>query len=93
MPGRITIEATGIPAEVCISVSDNGEGIAPEDLPHVFESFYRGEKSRGRALGGSGLGLAIARGFVEAHGGRIRAESTPGQGATVSFTLPRRPGS
>jgi signal transduction histidine kinase len=91
--GRITIEAAGDSAEVRISVRDTGEGIAPEDLPHVFESFYRGEKSRGRASGGSGLGLAIARGFVEAHGGTIAAESTPGQGCTVSFTLPRRPAS
>jgi signal transduction histidine kinase len=91
--GRIAIEASGGPAEVRISVSDNGEGIAPEDLLHVFESFYRGEKSRGRASGGSGLGLAIARGFVEAHGGEIRAESPPGQGCAVFFTLPRRPAS
>jgi signal transduction histidine kinase len=89
--GQIAIEATGGPAEVRISVRDNGEGIAQEDLPHVFESFYRGEKSRGRASGGSGLGLAIARGFVEAHGGVITAESPPGQGCTVWFTLPRRP--
>ena len=89
--GRIAIEASGGPAEVRISVRDNGEGIAPEDLPHVFESFYRGEKSRGRASGGSGLGLAIARGFVEAHSGVISAVSPPGQGCTVSFTLPRRP--
>jgi signal transduction histidine kinase len=91
--GRITIEAGGDSDEVRISVRDTGEGIAPEDLPHVFESFYRGEKSRGRASGGSGLGLAIARGFVEAHGGTIAAESPPGQGCTVSFTLPRRPAS
>jgi two-component system sensor histidine kinase BaeS len=89
--GRITIEAGGDSDEVRISVRDTGEGIAPEDLPHVFESFYRGEKSRGRASGGSGLGLAIARGFVEAHGGTIAADSPPGQGCTVSFTLPRRP--
>ena len=89
--GQIAIEATGGPAEVRVSVRDNGEGIAQEDLPHVFESFYRGEKSRGRASGGSGLGLAIARGFVEAHGGVITAESPPGQGCTVWFTLPRRP--
>ncbi|HSB89386.1 MAG TPA: HAMP domain-containing sensor histidine kinase [Anaerolineales bacterium] len=88
--GRITIEAAADSAEVQISVRDTGEGIAPEDLPHVFESFYRGERSRGRASGGSGLGLAIARGFVEAHGGRIAAESPPGQGCTVSFTLPRK---
>src|SRR3990172_324312 len=90
--GQITIEAIGGPDEVRISVRDNGEGIAPEDLPHVFDSFYRGEKSRGRASGGSGLGLAIAPGFVEAHGGVIAAESPPGQGTTVSFTLPRQPG-
>ena len=91
--GQITIEAIGGPDEVRISVGDTGEGIAPEDLPHVFESFYRGEKSRGRASGGSGLGLAIAHGFVEAHGGVIAAESPPGQGCTVSFTLPRQPSS
>jgi signal transduction histidine kinase len=90
--GRITIEAAGDSAAVRISVRDTGEGIAPEDLPHVFESFYRGEKSRGRASGGSGLGLAIARGFVEAHGGTIAAESLPGEGTSVSFTLPRRQG-
>jgi len=69
-------------------VRDSGEGIAPEDLPHVFERFYRGEKSRSRGTGGAGLGLAIARGIVEAHGGRIWIESAPGQGTKVCFTLP-----
>ncbi|HWQ13303.1 MAG TPA: ATP-binding protein, partial [Roseiflexaceae bacterium] len=73
---------------VLFEVSDTGEGIAPEDLPHVFERFYRGEKSRSRATGGAGLGLAIARGIVEAHGGRIWIESAPGAGSTVRFTLP-----
>jgi len=72
-----------------VRVSDTGEGIPAKDLPHIFERFYRGEKSRSRASGGTGLGLAIARGIVEAHHGSIRAESTPGQGTTFIFTLPR----
>jgi signal transduction histidine kinase len=74
---------------IVFEVADTGDGIAPEDLPHVFERFYRGEKSRSRSTGGAGLGLAIARGIVEAHGGRIWAESEPGRGATVRFTLPQ----
>lgn len=87
--GWIRIETAGDAGFVHVSVIDSGEGIAPEDLPHVFESFYRGEKSRGHASGGSGLGLAIARGFVEAHGGTISVDSHPGQGSTFRFTLPR----
>ncbi len=73
---------------VVVEVADSGEGIAPEDLPWVFERFYRGEKSRSRATGGAGLGLAIARGIVEAHGGRIWVESAQGCGARICFTLP-----
>jgi signal transduction histidine kinase len=76
------------PAVVAFSVADTGEGIAAEDLPHVFERFYRGEKSRSRATGGAGLGLAIARGIVEAHGGQIWIESERGHGTTVRFSLP-----
>lgn len=86
--GHIHVSAQRTPAGVEVSVVDDGEGIRPEDLPHVFERFYRGEKSRSRATGGSGLGLAIARGMVEAHGGSIRVESTIGQGATFTFGLP-----
>jgi two-component system sensor histidine kinase BaeS len=71
-----------------MQVQDNGEGINPQDLPFVFETFYRGEKSRSRSTGGSGLGLAIARGLVEAHGGEIQVSSTPGQGTTISVHLP-----
>lgn len=87
--GRIRIEARPSADLVQVEVSDTGEGIPPDDLPHVFESFYRGEKSRARASGGSGLGLAIARGFVEAHGGSIAVDSRPGEGSRFSFTLPR----
>jgi len=73
---------------IVVEVADTGEGIAADDLPYIFDHFYRGEKSRSRATGGAGLGLAIARGIVEAHGGRIWAESAPERGTTVRFTLP-----
>jgi signal transduction histidine kinase len=76
------------PGSVIFSVADTGEGITAEDLPHVFDRFYRGEKSRSRATGGAGLGLAIARGIVEAHGGQIWIESERGRGTTVRFSLP-----
>ena len=71
-----------------IGVADTGEGIPAEDLPRVFERFYRADRSRSRRSGGTGLGLAIARQLVEAHGGRIWVESEMGMGSTFSFTLP-----
>jgi len=86
----VSVRATITPAGVQVNVSDTGEGISADDLPRVFEQFYRGEKSRSRATGGAGLGLAIARGIVEAHGGRIWVESQFGQGAHFFFTLPAR---
>lgn len=86
--GNIELLARRNEKEVRVEVRDSGEGIQPEDLDQVFERFYRGEKSRNRATGGAGLGLAISRGIVEAHGGRIWVESTPGQGATFIFHLP-----
>jgi signal transduction histidine kinase len=76
---------------ITVEVADTGEGIAPDDLPRIFEHFYRGEKSRSRATGGAGLGLAIARGIVEAHGGRIWAASQPEHGTRIAFTLPLQP--
>jgi two-component system OmpR family sensor kinase/two-component system sensor histidine kinase BaeS len=73
---------------VQISVQDTGDGIAPPDLPFVFERFYRGDKSRARQGAGAGLGLAIAKSLVEAMGGTIGVESTPGKGSHFTFTLP-----
>jgi signal transduction histidine kinase len=88
---QLASPVSGLPPPVSwvlVEVADSGEGIAPEDLPWIFDRFYRGEKSRSRATGGAGLGLAIARGIVEAHGGRIWAESAQGCGARIRFTLP-----
>jgi two-component system sensor histidine kinase BaeS len=76
---------------VVVEVSDTGEGIRAEDMPHIFEQFYRGEKSRSRATGGSGLGLAIVQAIVEAHGARIHAASNLGSGTRFTFVLPQQP--
>lgn len=73
---------------VRITVADTGSGIPAEDLPHIFDRFYRVDKSRTRASGGTGLGLSVAKQLVEAHGGKIWATSEPGQGSAFSFTLP-----
>jgi signal transduction histidine kinase len=75
---------------VRVTVTDTGAGIPPEDLPYIFERFWRGEKSRSRAGGGAGLGLAIAKHLVQAHGGEIGVESPSevGEGTTFYFTLP-----
>jgi two-component system phosphate regulon sensor histidine kinase PhoR len=76
---------------VTISVSDTGVGIAPEHLSRIFERFYRADTARSRAEGGTGLGLAIVRHLVEAHGGRVSAESVLGEGTTVSIAFPQKP--
>ena len=87
--GRVVVEAEGGDEVATFKVTDTGEGIAPEHLPHVFERFYRAEKARSRESGGSGVGLAISKALVEAMGGKIRAESPgPGEGASFSFALP-----
>ncbi len=88
--GRVTISAEARGREVEVSVADTGVGIPPEHLPHIFDRFYRVDKSRSRqAGGGSGIGLTIAKHLVEAHGGTLRVESAgEGRGSTFRFTLP-----
>jgi signal transduction histidine kinase len=85
---KVVLSASREDGAVHVSVRDGGPGIAPEDLPHIFERFYRGDKSRARSSGGTGLGLAIAKALVEAHGGRIWAENAPQGGACFHFTVP-----
>ena len=84
--GKITISTNFNKEFVIVSVSDTGTGISKEDLPHIFERFYKGDKSR--AKGGSGLGLAIAKHTIQAHGGNISVKSEQGNGSTFSFTIP-----
>ena len=88
--GEVKVEArrTGLGVEV--TVSDTGEGIRPQDIPHIFERFYRGDasRSRNRGTGGAGLGLAIARGIVRAHGGDIQVESKLGRCTRFTFRIP-----
>ena len=77
---------------VVVEVSDNGPGIPPEQLAHIFERFYRADTSRSRANGGAGLGLAIARLLTEAHGGRISVHSLPEHGSVFRVLLPAAQG-
>lgn len=86
--GVITVMAQPQGNWVEVSVSDTGEGIAPEELPNIFGRFYRVDKSRSRATGGYGLGLSIAKRLVEAHGGKISVQSEPGKGSRFSLTVP-----
>ena len=87
--GRVTLSASATQEGMIeIAVADTGAGIPAEDLPYIFERFWRGEKSRSRAGGGTGLGLTIARQLVHVHGGKIGVESALGQGSRFWFTLP-----
>ena len=91
--GMVRVAVAAEPSAAVVSVSDTGGGIPSEDLPHVFERFYRGESSRNRDSGGAGLGLAMAKEFVEAMGGAISVVSPPGEGATFTVSLPFGPAS
>lgn len=86
--GEVEIEVRESGKEVLLVVKDTGQGIAPEDLEHVFERFYRADKSRSRSQGRTGLGLAITKAIVEAHGGRIEVTSEPGKGSRFVVKLP-----
>jgi two-component system sensor histidine kinase BaeS len=86
--GDITVSASRQDNLIAVSVADTGEGIPAEDIPHLFERFYRADKSRTRVTGGSGLGLKIAKSLVEAHGGTINVASETGKGSCFTFTIP-----
>lgn len=86
--GSITVQVEPAKDQIWISVIDTGQGIAREDLPHVFERFWRADRSRNRTSGGTGIGLAICRRLVELQGGVIEAESELGKGSTFRFSLP-----
>jgi two-component system sensor histidine kinase VicK len=89
--GTVTLASSVRSGELRISVEDHGPGIPKEELPRIFERFYRLDKARSRQLGGTGLGLPIAKTIVEAHGGRIEAVSQPGKGTRISLCLPSEP--
>ncbi len=86
--GEVRVSARANGKDLLIRVSDTGRGIAAQDLPRVFERFYRGNKDRSHDIPGTGLGLAIVKHLVEAHAGTVSARSTPGQGSTFEFSLP-----
>lgn len=86
--GEVVLRIRTLQGEAVIEVSDTGIGIPAEDLPSIFDRFWRGEKSRSRATGGAGIGLAIVRELVRAHQGRIEVDSTPAEGSTFRIVLP-----
>src|SRR6266487_1962878 len=86
--GEIRLQAARRRSEIVLSVSDDGIGINKNDLPRIFERFYRADKARSRELGGTGLGLAIVKHIAQLHGGRVEAESEPGRGTSIRVVLP-----
>jgi signal transduction histidine kinase len=90
--GRVVIEAADSGTDTIITVGDTGIGISEEDLPYVFERFYRADKSRNRMTGGSGIGLTIAKAIVEAHKGSISVSSKLNEGTIFTVVLPRQAG-
>ena len=87
-PGVVSVSLDRSEEDIIVEVCDTGMGIGAEDLPHVFDRFYRADRARSRDSGGAGLGLSIAKLIVEQHGGRIRIASEPGRGCRVPVHLP-----
>ena len=87
-PIELQVERSADGSEVLLAVKDQGEGIRPEDVPHVFTPFFRADRSRTRGTGGVGLGLALAKRIVEAHGGRITLTSRVDHGTVVTIAIP-----
>ncbi len=87
--GTVTVSYNIKADNITISVTDNGAGIPEEDLPFVFERFYKADKARTRGRSGTGLGLAIAKNIIETHNGKISVQSKEGHGTTFSFRLPK----
>jgi two-component system phosphate regulon sensor histidine kinase PhoR len=91
-PRRVVLSAARHDGQMEVRVADNGMGIPPNDLPHIFERFYRVDKGRSRTSGGTGLGLSIVKHIVQSHGGTVHAESELGKGTTIVLRLPLRQG-
>ena len=89
--GEVRITARTEEGFAVLTVADNGLGIAAEDLPHLFERFYRADKARTNTGGSRGLGLAICQAIATAHGGSITVQSEPGRGSTFTLRLPNNP--
>jgi two-component system phosphate regulon sensor histidine kinase PhoR len=87
--GRIEVRVAEAGSQIRVEVADTGIGIPPEDLPRIFERFYRVDKARSRDLGGTGLGLAIVKHLAQAQGGEVSVRSRPGEGSTFTVLLPR----
>jgi two-component system sensor histidine kinase BaeS len=87
--GRVTVRTFGDRGSVVLEVEDTGIGIADGDLDHVFDRFWRSEKSRSRSTGGAGIGLAVVKGLTQAHGGGVQVTSTLGEGSRFRVTLPQ----
>ena len=87
--GIVRIDIDNTEENLQVTVSDTGHGVAPEELPHIFDSFYRGNAFRRAGLDGAGLGLAICKSIIDQHGGRISVKSQLGRGSRFCFTLPK----
>ena len=86
-PLEITMTLDDLGSDIRVSLADNGVGISPKDLPHIFDRFYRADSSRNRSTGGSGIGLSIVKSIIEEHGGTVLASSEKDKGTVISFLL------